>query len=63
MHIGRKAEFPPPPSRSHGLLAKVATALLAWQTRETERRLLLSLNERLREDSGVGLEARCSGKR
>ena len=63
MHIGRKAEFPPPPSRGLGWLARIVTALLAWQTRDTERRLLLSLNERLREDSGVGLEARYGGKR
>ena len=63
MHIGRKAEFPPPPSRGRGLSARIVTALLAWRTRETERRLLLSLNERLREDSGVGLEARWGGKR
>lgn len=63
MHIGRKAEFPPPPSRGRGLVARIASALLAWRTRDAERRLLLSLNERLREDSGIGSEARWGGRR
>lgn len=53
MHVVQKSEFSLP-ARGRGLLARAASAILAWQARETERRLLLSLNERLREDSGLG---------
>ena len=45
------------PARGPDLAARVTAALHAWRARETERRLLLGLNDRLREDSGVGWPA------
>lgn len=62
MHVVQESELSLPTARGRGLLARVAAAILAWQARETERRLLLSLNERLREDSGLGQASRGVGR-
>ncbi len=54
MHVVHEAEFFSPAARGPGLVARAAAAFQAWRARETERRLLLDLNERLREDCGLG---------
>lgn len=53
MHIAHETEFVTPAARGPGLIARTAAAFQAWWAWETERRLLLSLNDRLREDCGL----------
>lgn len=53
MHIVHDAEFVSQAARGSGLISRTIAVLRAWQARERERRLLLSLNERLREDGGL----------
>lgn len=54
MHIVHDTEYASPAARGPGLIARAVAAFLAWQLRDMERRLLPSLNERLREDGGLG---------